>query len=82
MGAIGAAIMARGEDCKPFTLTDLDTAEHRSPSEEEFPASPPLDLENVQLLRERTIPYVFPTDGGRIDAYMGIDVGSISTNLW
>jgi predicted CoA-substrate-specific enzyme activase len=81
MGAIGAAMMAREEDCKSFSLADLDAAERRSPSEEEFPASPPLDLTNVKLLRERTRPYVFKSDGGRIDAYLGIDVGSISTNL-
>jgi len=81
LGAIGAALMAQDEEHKAFSLADLDAAERRSPSEEEFPASPPLDLEKVELLRNRTKPYVFPADGGRIDAYLGIDVGSISTNL-
>ncbi|HUX07737.1 MAG TPA: acyl-CoA dehydratase activase [Acidobacteriota bacterium] len=81
MGAIGAAMMGQEEKQAAFSLADLDAVERRSPSEEEFPASPPLDLEKVELLRNRTKPYVFPADGGRIDTYLGIDVGSISTNL-
>ena len=33
------------------------------------------------LLRDLARPYEFPADGAVIDAYMGIDIGSVSTNL-
>ena len=81
MGAIGAALMHRNEQPKPFSLADLDKAERSAPSEDEFPRSVKLDLEKVQLLRHRTKPYVFPEGSTPIDAFLGIDIGSISTNL-
>jgi len=82
MGAIGSALMLRGEDAvESFSLADLDAAENRDPANDEFPHSHPLDLEKVKLLRNLTKPYVFPSDGSPIDAYLGIDIGSISTNL-
>jgi predicted CoA-substrate-specific enzyme activase len=43
--------------------------------------SRPLSLENVLLLRDRVRPYRVPGDGTVQDAYLGIDVGSVSTNL-
>jgi activator of 2-hydroxyglutaryl-CoA dehydratase/predicted nucleotide-binding protein (sugar kinase/HSP70/actin superfamily) len=46
-----------------------------------FPRMPPLTLENVRLLRDRVRPYEFPQNGDRIDAYMGLDIGSVGTKL-
>ncbi len=43
--------------------------------------SRPLSLENVLLLRDRVRPYRLPDNGTVQDAYLGIDVGSVSTNL-
>ncbi|HSB73654.1 MAG TPA: acyl-CoA dehydratase activase, partial [Candidatus Methylomirabilis sp.] len=41
----------------------------------------PLSLEHVLLLRDRARPSRAPADGRVVDAYLGIDVGSVSTNL-
>jgi predicted CoA-substrate-specific enzyme activase len=46
-----------------------------------FPSSPPLSMDNVVLLRDRVSPYAMPAEGDLIPAYLGIDVGSVSTNL-
>ncbi len=41
----------------------------------------PLSLENVLLLRDRIRRFRLPGEGEVQDAYLGIDVGSVSTNL-
>ncbi len=79
-GAIGSAILAeetarseQGERCV-FSLA-------RKSEKEPIPSSPPLSMENVVLLRSRMVA-VPPTDIDSVrDAYLGIDVGSVSTNL-
>ncbi|MCZ7665491.1 MAG: acyl-CoA dehydratase activase [Thermoleophilia bacterium] len=80
MGAIGAALIeadeARGGD--PFVV-DL-TGGLGGPTAE-LPTSEGLSMERVVLLRDRVRPYVFPPSDEPIDAYLGIDVGSVSTNL-
>ena len=38
-------------------------------------------MDNVTLLRDRVDPYSPHEGDGRIDAYLGIDIGSVSTNL-
>ena len=81
MGAIGTALIASNNVPAPYNLANLNEAENRSPSEKEFPRSPRLDLENVKLLRDHVKPYAFPADDKSVDVYLGVDVGSISTNL-
>lgn len=81
MGAVGAALMATENGAEPYKLADLESAQRMSPQEADFPRSRPLDLDNVKLLRDRIKPFTFPAGEGPIDAYLGIDVGSISTNL-
>jgi len=46
-----------------------------------FETMPPLSMEKVILLRDRTKPYSFEGKKLPINAYLGIDVGSVSTNL-
>ncbi|HOJ75992.1 MAG TPA: acyl-CoA dehydratase activase [Phycisphaerae bacterium] len=46
-----------------------------------FATSPPLTLDRVTLLRDRAKPYEFPEDGRIIEAYLGIDIGSVGTKL-
>ena len=79
MGAIGAALIeadeASGREPMVIDLQGLGTQQTES-----LPVSDPLSMERVILLRDRVKPYVLP-DVGVIDAYLGIDIGSVSTNL-
>ncbi len=84
MGAVGAGLIeadaAAGAD--PGTAgsgaVTLDPA--RLPAAV-FPTAEPLSTERVLLLRDLARPYAFPADGAIIDTFLGIDVGSVSTNL-
>ena len=80
-GAIGAALMA-GESDQESAINEssLLTLQHARNSIE-FPTSRSLDLEKVKLLRNRVMEYNFPENGERIKAFLGVDIGSISTNL-
>jgi len=42
--------------------------------------TPPLSTKNVRFLRDCVRPYNFP-DHGKVDVYLGIDIGSVSTNF-
>lgn len=46
-----------------------------------FETAEPLSMEKVILLRDLVKPYEFPPGKTKIGAYLGIDVGSVSTNL-
>src|SRR4029077_3760100 len=41
----------------------------------------PLSMANVVQLRNRVPVYAPPADGGPIAAYLGLDIGSVSTNV-
>ena len=51
----------------------------------DFPRMQPLTLERVRLLRDRVKPYEFPEavsrNAARVDAYLGLDIGSVGTKL-
>lgn len=74
LGAIGAAVQALG--CEKVILGGGNRQSSR-----DFSASEPLSLDRVQLLRENVKPFAFPDSGGRVPVYLGIDIGSVSTNL-
>ncbi|MBN2201022.1 hypothetical protein JW777_03640 [bacterium] len=57
----------------PFELRTLNF-------ELNYPTTTPLSMDRVVLLRDRIRPFRFP-DSGTVPAYLGIDVGSVSTNL-
>jgi len=82
LGAIGAAILASkngdGFDVACFTdnLKSLSGSGKR-----EFPSWRRLTRENVLFLRDRIETYSFEGRTLPVDAYLGIDVGSVSTNL-
>ncbi len=89
-GAIGAAMICaeRGErrtSCPPALQTGGPQAiqDDSVPSggRTEGATARPLSLENVLLLRDRVRPYRLPENGDVQDAYLGIDIGSVSTNL-
>jgi predicted CoA-substrate-specific enzyme activase len=88
LGAIGAGLKAfestkNGESSEPNTFL-------KNGSQETFPFTEKLSLENVVLLREKAEQYTFPDPPGapgakdfqeRIPVYLGVDIGSVSTNL-
>ncbi len=55
--------------------------EPSSMAADEVPSTGPLSLQNVCLLRTRVTPFAFAGVDTRVEAYLGIDVGSVSTNL-
>ncbi|MFQ6103444.1 MAG: acyl-CoA dehydratase activase [Candidatus Glassbacteria bacterium] len=81
IGAIGAAKIAMDEDER---IGSLDSGSLQSYLEErvvDFDTSEPLSLENVILLRDRIPPYELDCQDEPIKAFLGIDIGSVSTNL-
>ena len=46
-----------------------------------IPTWEPLDLGRVTLLRDRASPAALPANGGAVPVYLGVDIGSVSTNL-
>jgi predicted CoA-substrate-specific enzyme activase len=84
IGAVGAAVLAAAlpEEQRGAVRTAL---QHLGADQEvagrAFPTSPPLTLARVTLLRDRIRPYEFRTNGSPIDAYLGLDIGSVGTKL-
>jgi len=81
LGAIGAAIIGRAKDG-----FDAEAFERRFRSKdvkisERFPSWKPLTRDNVIFLRDQVKEYSFDDKELPIDAYLGIDIGSVSTNL-
>ncbi|MCX6907986.1 MAG: acyl-CoA dehydratase activase, partial [Verrucomicrobia bacterium] len=79
MGAIGAALIeadlesARGDAVGALDIDRLPAAD--------FPVTEPLSMDRVVLLRDMARPFDFADGDAVIDVYMGIDIGSVSTNL-
>jgi predicted CoA-substrate-specific enzyme activase len=79
MGAIGTALTAADEMTGAETVAFAPETLAQG-QQVEFQTSPALSMERVILLRDRVKPYEFPAQG-KIGAYLGIDIGSVSTNL-
>jgi predicted CoA-substrate-specific enzyme activase len=84
-GAIGAALLCVRSAPGTATHTPL-TIRPPAPSPTNGNGSNgatarPLSLENVLLLRDRVRPPRLPASGALEEAYLGIDIGSVSTNL-
>lgn len=90
MAAIGSALIDMGSardprrgdgDGRSPVEPDFEALDsYYSTAHASFPRMAPLTMDSVTLLRDRVKPYVF--DGAeRIPAYLGIDIGSVSTNL-
>jgi len=79
MGAIGAALLeaaageTRAASAGALDATALPAAD--------FPVAAPLATDKVLLLRDMAQPYAWPEDGRPVDVFMGIDIGSVSTNF-
>ncbi len=79
LSALGAALMAA--ETRPSAALSLDALLSSEKSAHETAASEPLSLENVRLLRRETTRAIIPEGATRIESYLGIDIGSVSTNL-
>ena len=78
-GAIGTAIL-EAEERRKRSIREIHRLSQHD-VEESVTDTKPLSMENVVLLRDRVAPYVPPPGDGLIPAYLGIDIGSVSTNV-
>src|ERR1017187_5629924 len=78
-GAIGTAMLEAQEPRKRSILEIHRLRQHES--EETVQDTTPLSSANVVQLRDRVGRYVPPPDGAPIPAYLGLDIGSVSTNV-
>jgi predicted CoA-substrate-specific enzyme activase len=76
VGAAVAASTAAQQDTRAAAAKPVSKLQS-----EGFPRTAPLSMDNVILLRDRVKPYQAPADDQPIPAYLGIDIGSVSTNL-
>jgi predicted CoA-substrate-specific enzyme activase len=81
-GAIGAALLGLEEDGRRESRVRIPgLAVPPSGVNSEGATTRPLGLDHVLLLRDRVRPYRLPETGEVQEVYLGIDVGSVSTNL-
>ncbi|HEX7485554.1 MAG TPA: acyl-CoA dehydratase activase [Vicinamibacterales bacterium] len=78
-GAIGAA-MLEADETEKRSFGEIHRLHQHTDQVHPFDGTP-LTLDDVVLLRDRVRPYRRAASGSRITAYLGIDVGSVSTNL-
>ena len=79
--AVGAAVVA-SEDTDTSVLLHLSDLQAASDTAHgTFPTAPPLTLDNVVLLRDQVRRYEHTYTEDTIDAYLGVDIGSVSTNV-
>jgi predicted CoA-substrate-specific enzyme activase len=78
-GAIGTAIL-ESEDPRKRSFGDIHRLRQHEAHGGSFD-SRPLSMDSVNLLRDRVVPYTAPPGDAPIPAYLGIDIGSVSTNV-
>jgi predicted CoA-substrate-specific enzyme activase len=78
LGAAGAA-MLEAEEWRKRSFKRIHQLRQHEAGKKSFAFSDPLSMENVLLLRNRTQQVEPPRQ--KVEAYLGIDVGSVSTNL-
>jgi predicted CoA-substrate-specific enzyme activase len=78
-GAIGTAMLEAQEPRKRAMIEVHRLRQHDS--EEKIQDTEPLSTANVVQLRDRVPVYAPPADGSPIAAYLGLDIGSVSTNV-
>jgi predicted CoA-substrate-specific enzyme activase len=82
-GAIGSAMLEQEDPRKRSILEIHRLRQHQSDTtaEDANRSSAPLSTANVVQLRDRVTAYQPPADGSAIPAYLGLDIGSVSTNV-
>ncbi|MCK5453277.1 MAG: hypothetical protein KAJ16_02885, partial [Calditrichia bacterium] len=81
MGAIGAAYSAQDTQTQQEPLDFSRILSYKPSKKNGDTTMPPLSMEKVVLLRNKVKPRVISDMEDAVDAYLGIDVGSVSTNL-
>jgi len=84
IGAVGAALLAADRthhDEKTVASLAARLHAESQKTEQAFATSPALDMSRVLLLRDRAKPYDFGGNGDVVDAYLGLDIGSVGTKL-
>ncbi len=81
LSAVGAALYAMQQDACDVAagIARLDARVERPAPE--FARARPLTLKRVRLLRDDVRQYEFPADGHPVDAWLGLDIGSVGTKL-
>jgi predicted CoA-substrate-specific enzyme activase len=79
IGALGAAIFET-EEKRKRTFKKIHQLQQHAAMKQSFACSDALSMENVVLLRDKVKEVSLP-ETGTVDAYLGIDIGSVSTNL-
>ena len=80
LGAVGAA-MLETEEIRKRSFKRIHQLRQHEASRKNFACSDPLSMQQVLLLRDRAKPIELPAPGERVECYLGIDIGSVSTNL-
>jgi predicted CoA-substrate-specific enzyme activase len=80
LGAMGAA-MLEAEEFRKRSFKRIHQLRQHEASRKNFACSDPLSMQQVLLLRDRAKPVKLPAPGERVETYLGIDIGSVSTNL-
>jgi predicted CoA-substrate-specific enzyme activase len=86
MSAIGAGFSEMDSGKRPLPMPDISERIERLEKLSQkntyaHPGSPPLSVQNLVLLRNEAKNYSFENRSLPVDAFLGIDVGSVSTNL-
>lgn len=81
MGAIGCALLelSSREEKGKQGLQNLKIYPEKS--KKNFPTTEPLSMDKVVLLRHLVKPYSFKGKKNKVNTYLGIDIGSVSTNF-
>jgi predicted CoA-substrate-specific enzyme activase len=81
MAAIGSALTERDASLKAGP-PDIEALENYGWKKKKvIGASAPLSMQNVVLLRNQLKPGISTKSGAKIKAYIGVDIGSVSTNV-
>jgi predicted CoA-substrate-specific enzyme activase len=80
LGAMGAA-MLESEEYRKRSFKRIHQLRQHEAARKDFACTEPLSMQHVLLLGDRAKPIILPAPGERVEAYLGIDIGSVSTNL-
>jgi predicted CoA-substrate-specific enzyme activase len=80
IGAVGAALF-ESEETRKRSFKRIHQLQQHAGAKHQFACTDPLSMDKVVLLRDRGVNPAIPRDGTLVEAYLGIDIGSVSTNL-